>query len=305
MTTLNDYLLAGRKALERWRPALSVPTRRPAFPGPAASGAPQPLDDQPWPLSLEDLLAQADDLPPYSLTLGACDDGLPFLLDLTYPAPGALLVCGDSGCGKTHLLHALAASAALQNGPEQVQISILALDPAAYLDLAAADHCQEIFPVDEPVVADLITELSRLVESRRRVLPDDPAIVLFIDGLAECLRSLDQDAFERLYRLARHGPRARVWTIASLDTRQLQAIDGRFLAAFRTRLMGRIRNRRSAEALAAPGAPVDTRALGDGLFLMPYGAPDGAEWLRLWACTAGQPSPDPEISSWDSQEDDE
>lgn len=304
MTSLNDYFLAGRKVLERWRPspnaAAARAVGRPMSPDPDAStGASQSPGDQPWPPSLESLLAQVGELPPYSLTLGACDDGLPFLLDLNYPAPGALLVCGDAGCGKTRLLHALADSAIAQNGAEQVQFSILALDSQVYLDLTTTDHCQEIFPVDDPVVVDLIQELSQLVEARRRGRPEDPAIVLLIDGLAECLGSLDQDTFERLYRLARHGPRARVWTIASLDTRQLQSVDGRFLAAFRTHLLGRIRNRRSAESLAEPGAPIDTRDLEDGLFLMPY----GEEWLRLWTCAASQPAPNPETPSRNLQED--
>jgi hypothetical protein len=310
MTNLNEYLLAGRKALDRWRPLLN------ARPGVSTetdshvetelasdskdSKETQSLEsvggetnraaeeqpvlvipaDAPWPPTLDTLMAQVEGLPPYSLTLGACEDGLPFLLDLNYPAPGALLVCADPGSGKTRLLQALFAAAGRQNTPDQVAVSVIAADPEDFMQFAGLDHCQEIFACDDPAAAELIQEIGAMVEERRRGKPGDPAILLLIDGLADLLDATGAETFERLYRVVRHGPRSRIWPVLTLDARRFPAVDPRFLTAFRTRLLGCIRNRHTADQLAGDQPTVDTRGLEQGLFVMPY----GDDWLRLWAC---------------------
>jgi len=165
------------------------------------------------------------------------------------------------------------------NTPYELNLSVIASNIGLFMHLAKADHCQEIFSIDEEVTGDLIGELADLAEERRRTRPGDPAILLVIDDLAGCLEHLDQQAFSRLYWLIRHGPRSRVWTIATLSMERARTIEPRFLSAFRTRLFGRTTDRKLA-ALLSEDDKLRTGQLENGQFNIPF----GGEWLRLWAC---------------------
>lgn len=301
MTTFNDYLNAGLRAFEQWRPRLEERLARkgPSHPGigtvqgdlgrqasdgteavlnPSSRIQAEPIN---LPMSVDQVLAKSGKLPLNSLVLGICDDGLPFLLDLTNPAPGALLVCGDARTGKTQLVKSILDSASRLNTPSQLELSIIAVNIDEYMHLSHLEHCQEIFNADEAVTGELIGELAEIAEQRRRQLPEYPALLLVIDDLAECLEHLDQEAFNKLYWLIRHGPRSRVWTIATLPTERARQVEPRFLSAFRTRLCGRMTDSRLAATLSGD-ADLQTRRLEKGQFYIPY----GGEWLRLWACKA-------------------
>jgi hypothetical protein len=299
MTTFNDYLTAGLRAFEQWRPRLEerLARRSYSFPGngaqtesPVETNSPQPdLMSIPLaetdgvqvslPISLDQLLAHSGKLPLHSLVLGICDDGLPFLLDLTNPAPGALLICADNGAGKTDLLQSILESAARLNTPGQLELGVIAEDVDAFTDLVKVEHCKQIFTCQEEVVGELIKEMADIAERRRRQRPDDPAILLIIDDLAECLEHLDQETFNRLYWLIRHGPRSWVWTIATLPMERVREIEPRFLSAFRTRLFGKTAERKLV-AVLSDDDDLQPRELEKGQFYIPY----GGEWLRLWAC---------------------
>ncbi len=105
-------------------------------------------------------------------------------------------------------------------------------------------------------------------------------MILAIDGLDACLEALDEQAFARLYWLVKHGPRSRVWTVASLPSERTRHVDPRLVDAFRTRLVGFIADGEKAKYLS--GDPdLDGRDLQRGAqFYVPYG--DG--WTKFWAC---------------------
>lgn len=309
MSTLDKYLISSLKSLDQWLPRLQPHTqprrerRRQIAPQatvlpkgiPGSEFTSEPASEAglslpnslTWPPTLAELLESLVEPPPYAALLGACEDGLPFLFDLTNPAPGAILVTGDAAGGKTRLLHSILHSASRMNSPEQLNFSVIARQPDEYLDLNEMEHCQAILPVEDQAVPDLIAELVEIVDTRKRNHPQDPALILVIDDLAALLPFLDEQAYARLYWLIRHGPRYQVWTLATLAAEQADQLDPRFLSAFRTRLFGFMRNERLAQRLAGDDG-IATRDIEKGRqFYVPY----GGEWLRFWICKIDRTNP--------------
>jgi hypothetical protein len=241
--------------------------------------------------SLEALLEQTGELSPYSVVLGICDDGLPFLLDLTNPAPGAMLLAADPRSGKTRLLKSLLAAATYLNSPDEVSFYVVAQYPWQYAELEQTDHCQGLQAAKDSSLGELIEELARMVEERKHTGPNGPAIILAIDDLHTLLQYINEQTFARLYWLIRHGPRSRIWTFATLSTYSAGTIDPRFLAAFRTHLMGKVTDRRQASTISGD-AHLDTRHLDQGYeFCVPY----GEDWIHFWICESEDLiPPDPE-----------
>ncbi len=309
MSTLDKYLISSLKSLDHWLPRLQpqVQPRRERrariSPPPASFSEEHPESDfdsglaneaqlsqsqsLAWPPTLSELLETLSEPPPYATLLGACEDGLPFLFDLTNPAPGAILVTGDAAGGKTRLLHSVLHSACRLNSPEQLTFNVIAGQPDEYQDLNEMDHCQAILPVEDQVVVELIAGLVETVETRKHNHPQDPAMILVIDDLAALLPFLDEQTFDRLYWLIRHGPRYQVWTLATLSAEQAGQLDPRFLSAFRTRLFGYMHNERLAQQLAGDDS-LATRDIEKGCqFYVPY----GGEWLRFWICKVNGADP--------------
>ncbi len=294
MSTLDKYLMSSLKSLDQWLPRLQPQPRAPSRPVPVPKTLPQAGPDTgsrledgedasaslAWPPTLAGLLESLTEPPLYATLLGACEDGLPFLIDLTNPAPGAILATADAAGGKTRLLRSVLHSACQLNEPEQLSFNVIARQPDEYQDLNEMDQCQAILPVEEQAIPELIAELVATAEGRKRNGPQDPAMLLVIDDLASLLTFLDEPTYSRLYWLIRHGPRYQVWTLAALSAEQAGELDPRFLSAFRTRLFGYMHDEALAQRLASDDG-LATRALEIGRqFYVPY----GGEWLRFWIC---------------------
>jgi len=297
MSSWEDQLKTGLKVLEHLKAstlhAQKTTADRPAAPIPTVAEVDEkplpPVAEQvQGPPSLQSVLSESIFFPPSSVLLGSCEDGVPLHLDLTNPAAGSLLICGDPGSGKSRLLSAILTSAAWLNSPEQVSYYLLVRKTDEFSDLADPDHCQAIQATDKPQAAELIKELLEEIEIRKRGVPG-PAIVLAIDDLANLLRTLDDSGFSDLYRLVRHGPRMQVWTIATLSTRYLQWIDRRMLDAFRTHLLGS-----TTDALVARRLAGDIEQFLQSLTAgQQFGVCFRGEWVKFWVC-APKPGKDKE-----------
>jgi hypothetical protein len=79
--------------------------------------------------SLAGLIRKIGPQPPYSALVGLCEDGLPFLLDLSDPVPGAVLIAGDPSSGKTRLLQSLLASVGVFSGPQELSYTLITSRP--------------------------------------------------------------------------------------------------------------------------------------------------------------------------------
>lgn len=260
----------------------------------------------------------------------------PFLVDLADPAslqpgevpahhqpeaalaPGSLLVAGDPGSGKTRLLRRLLLCAAAHNTPEQAGFYLAAHQPSQFSDIGHLEHCRLVMQTFDRALGPAVQELVDLAEERRAAQQSEfapaghspgptPALILVIDDLASALLSLTEQSITLLYWLIRHGPRQRVWTLATLSSRRTGDLDVQFLDAFRSRLVGHISDPPQAHLLSgshgaarvvsgkdpartATGEGTSQPALQQGLpawelekgrqFFLPY----GSGWLRFRLC---------------------
>jgi hypothetical protein len=287
--SLNERISSGLKALERLRPAFHInwPSLPPARPGnrphrvrKAARAGLSTANDPQLPLSLDKLLQQAGPFPPETIVLGACEDGLPFTLDLNSPAPGALLYAGDQANENSAWLHAVLASAARLNPSRSLQLWIIARHAEIYQDVIHYPHLRHLAAPEELVTSALIQEMVELVEQRRHGDPRGPACILAIDDLASLLHNIDEGLYRSINTLLRHGPRSRIWPIATLDASQASQIDERLLSAFRTRLIGHTTDNNLGAYLAQDVRVDASRIDGKGQFYAPF----GDDWIRVWTC---------------------
>jgi len=291
MLTPEERLMIGLKFLERFkpnlqnrrgqhslRPELQADDSRLTTPEPWTPEGVTQEDQSP---SIQSVIDQTGPFSPGSLILGSCEDGLPFILDLTNPAPGALLISGDHGSGKTRLLHSILRSAETLNFPAQVSFSLVVGDPDEYADLSQSPNCQEMLDLKDRSVDDLILALEAAVEQRRYGNVRGPSLILAIDDLASFLHYSGDEGVSMLHTILKHGPRSRIWTIAALRSTDATQIDERLIFAFRTRLVGKVLDSGLATYLAnGPGSEAENLVSGSQ-FCVPF----GDDWIRFWICS--------------------
>lgn len=297
MITPDERLVPGLKALDRLRPTLDKArlnlqtTLRPAHHRQhAVAAAPsQPADPAlfssqetvpPNVPSLPALLQQIGGLPDNAIVLGVCTDGLPFILDLTNPAPGSILIAGDRHPHSLRLLDSMLVSAGLLNRASKVSYDLLCEAGEVSLQACTLANCNQVFDISDSSAAERICTLAALAEQRRRTSPRGPVLILAIEDLGALTSQLNDEDFARLYWLVKHGPRARVWVIANLYAEDAELVDERLLCAFRTRLIGATHDPLRAAYLAGDDQ-VEAASLEPG---RQYGVPFGEDWLNVWVC---------------------
>lgn len=220
------------------------------------------------PPSLSEVIRRDLPAPNRSILLGVgVDDGV-YFLDLDNPVSGAVSIIGDRTADITGMMRSMLASATLFNPHQRVSVSVICRNVDDYSLFVQTQHLHDLLPLDEPIASEFILEVAAEAEDRSRGKIPEPAGLLFIDDLSDCLDFLNRAAYERLYWLIRHGPRYKIWTIASLKAEKLEFIDRRFLSAFRSWLVGCIGDTRLRSIVAHPPSPELGRLMPDQ-FIMP------------------------------------
>lgn len=293
MLSPEERMQIGQKVLARLKPKMRERTQREQNPlaHPRKSNQPSPdqqeadsiqpgeFPDYALP-SLQALIEGAGPLSPCSVILGACDDGLPFLLDLNNPAPGSILIAGDSGSGKTALLYATLVSALLINAPSQVMFTVVAVHPEEFSDLAEYAHCHGLLTPEEFSQAGLLENLVSLVEGRQAGNRRGPAVILAFDDLLGSLQYADDSLLSGLHWLIENGPTERVWVVASLTSEHLSMVDATLLEAFGTRLVGSTADSEAAVFLTSGDESLLEELAAGYQFTVAF----GEEWMRFWIC---------------------
>jgi hypothetical protein len=197
---------------------------------------------------LEDVLGRLAVPPAQTAILGVCDDGLPVLLDLNDPAPGAILVVSDDDLLRLRLFHTLLQTTALLNSPRSVQFLILSARPEEWQNWMAGreisrhclgverlpDHGQETNVDGSP--ERWLVKLAGWADQRRSGVVTGPAVILLVDDL-NAATALEYDARVNFDWLVKEGPAVRIWPVVGLRTASAKELT-RWVRLFKTRLLG-------------------------------------------------------------------
>jgi len=203
---------------------------------------PTPVPDLP---TLDTVLSGIGPLPHEALFLGIASDGLPVLLNLYDPAPGPLLILGEAGAGKTNFLQTVARSLIQTHASDDLQYGVITDHPDEWKTIGNTKHRAGIFSADQKKAQDFMLSLSLWAHQNKNT---QKSMLLLIDDL-ESVAKLDFDALQNFRWLLARGTSRRVWTILTMNADRYGQVLA-WIPIFRTRIFGRIRNARVAEALS-------------------------------------------------------
>jgi len=198
------------------------------------------------------LLSSVQPIPKQSLLLGQCKDGLPFLMDISDPAVGSILISGDQGCGKTQHLQVMIDSALRSNTPSELQVSILTHNPQDWVYMQENKqykrYFQDIHAWYDHRAERTIQTLTELADTRREGKNRTPMVIFILDDI-NFIQDLSYEAQVNLRWLLAYGSQSGVWLIATVKSAYADSF-GFWLEPFRTRILGRIRAVNNAHILA-------------------------------------------------------
>ncbi|HJS20262.1 MAG TPA: FtsK/SpoIIIE domain-containing protein [Anaerolineales bacterium] len=223
--------------------------------------------------TMERVLAQSGPFPREALFLGVAADGLPVLLNLRDPLPGAMLVIGDAGAGKSAFLQSIARSL-LQTHPEsEVQYGVITNDVGEWEDVEKSAHHLGVFDVNQADAGNFVLSLTSWAHSNRNA---KQSILLLVDDL-EAAAKMDLETLQNFRWLLLRGPARQVWPVITLDAERYGQVFV-WIENFRTRVFGRIENPLIAQALGGDNSSaLDQLEAGRQFSLRENGS-----WLRFW-----------------------
>lgn len=222
--------------------------------------------------TLESVLTKFTPLPANGLFMGVASDGLPVLLNMADPRPGALLVLGDGRSGKTDFLQGVARAASLTHHPRCLRFAVVTSHPEEWEGWSGQPHCFGVWTPETPGLKDILVDLST---GPQQGSPSE-SLLFLVDNL-QCITDLPIDIQEKIYWLLANGASNRLWTFASLEA-DLAGSLPLWVKAFGTRIYGRVGDPGVAERLTSmPGANLRTLLNGAQFCIR-----ERNHWLRFW-----------------------
>ncbi len=223
--------------------------------------------------SLSTVLAELGPLPRQALFLGVASDGLPVLLNLYDSHPGAMLIAGDAGSGKTAFLQTVAHSVTQTHRSNDVEFGVITNYPDEWESLEATPHCAGVFPIGHNSTREFVHSLATWAHSNKNT---HQCILLLIDDL-ESMSDFELEALQDFRWLLLRGPARRVWPIITLNAARREEVTS-WLQIFRTRIFGHIED----ELVAAKLGADTTSALDQLVVGIQFSLRENENWLRFW-----------------------
>ena len=221
---------------------------------------------------LHEVLNEFGPMPPEALFMGVASDGLPILLNLHDPIPGPILIAGDSGTGKTALLHNIAMAAGMMHQSEELQFGVLTNHLDEWSAFEDIPNNVGTFPLHNQSSEDFILSLASWAHSNKT---SRQSVLLLLDDL-EIASNIDFDARQNLRWLFLRGPARRVWPIVTLNPSRMENILP-WLDAFHTRVFATIQDPQHIQKLDANRVEINSLNKGSQFSLR-----EGKHWLRFW-----------------------
>lgn len=221
--------------------------------------------------SLETILKEFGPLPEETLLLGLAVDGFPVLLNLLDPAPGPILIAGDSNVGKTDFLKALAHYVVTAYQSREIQYGVITNRKYEWKDYFDYPHTIGVFSMSEKGTIDLIQAISLWIEMKKS---NQQTVLLLIDGLEEYPYrngALKQEFQKILFS----GPEKNVWPIVTINLERIQGI-GAWLDCFHTHVFGYTKNISVFSDSSFRFTRFDTLSSG-----IEFAMKEDAQWLRF------------------------
>jgi len=222
------------------------------------------------------LLSAINPVPKQSLLLGQCKDGLPFLMQLAEPAIGAILIGGDTGCGKTHQLQVLVDSSMRLNAPHDLQVSILTHKTNEWRSFwGRTQQDKFLYQIKawyDPSAEALIEGMVHLAEARREGLREGASILLILDDFS-FVEELSYEAQVNLHWLLAYGAQSGIWIAAAIKAIYAEKLRY-WVDSFRTRIIGSMSSKSDADILSA-----GKNSIADGIKPGFFQVWTGADWL--------------------------
>lgn len=185
--------------------------------------------------SLSSILYEFSPFPPYSLVIGQCMDGLPFMLGLDNPRSGAILLVGDNAREKQQVISTMSISARRINHPDAVSWWLISSNPHQYAGLADSPHCKAVVSSHDRAAGELVIEMASIVEQRRFGRERGGAHVLMVDDFRTLAPMLaDYSVYLNLKTLVSKGPGCGIWPLISARPGDARSEQGQVLRTFGT-----------------------------------------------------------------------
>lgn len=195
---------------------------------------------------LSSILYEFSPFPPYSMVIGQCADGLPFMLSLDTPRSGSILVVGEQNWAKMQILNAMSVSSCRINHPEDVSWTVITNNPHQFAELVSSPHCRAVINPNDRAAGEMVIELSSMVEQRRFGREYGGMQVLMIDDFMSFSPMMsDYSVYLNLKSLVSKGPGCGIWPLISIKSEDAHTEQGQLLRTFGTYIFEKVERENS------------------------------------------------------------